>query len=146
MSVSSINPIMTLFGGSANAVQEATNSGLHNTGKSPNNNDLGIQDFFTLMAAQLKNQSMYDEVDNTQFITQMAQFSTLSMISELNNSMQTNLAVAMIGKNVCISTIDRSGIEQVVVGQVEQVSIIDKVPNVLVDGSFYPITDVTDIG
>ncbi|MDD4583777.1 MAG: flagellar hook capping FlgD N-terminal domain-containing protein, partial [Eubacteriales bacterium] len=38
-------------------------------------NSLSMDDFLALMVAQLSNQDMYNTVDDTQFVTQMAQFS-----------------------------------------------------------------------
>lgn len=54
-------------------------------GKKASNN-LGQQDFLSLMTAQLKNQDPTKPMDNNQFMSQMAQFSTVSGISDLNKS------------------------------------------------------------
>lgn len=45
-------------------------------------------DFLTLMTAQMKNQDPFDPVDNTQMVAQMAQFSSLAGISEMNTTLQ----------------------------------------------------------
>lgn len=44
--------------------------------------------FLTLMTAQMKNQDPFDPVDNTQMVAQMAQFSSLAGISEMNTTLQ----------------------------------------------------------
>ncbi|HAN20855.1 MAG: hypothetical protein A2Y15_04760 [Clostridiales bacterium GWF2_36_10] len=115
------------------------------TAKKTDASNLGINDFFKLMAAQLENQSMFDTVDNTQFIAQMAQFSSLSQISELNNTIKSNMAVSLIGKSVSVVQTNESGIEQTVVGDVEQVSYSDGVPYIYVKGGFYQLSDIIDI-
>lgn len=46
-------------------------------------------DFLTLMTAQLKNQDPFDPVDNTQMVAQMAQFSSLAGISEMNSTLKS---------------------------------------------------------
>ena len=107
---------------------------------------LGINDFFKLMAAQLENQSMFDTVDNTQFIAQMAQFSTLTQIAELNNTVKANTAVSLIGKAVSVKGIDENGNIAVKIGIVEQVSYNGGVPYLYVDGGFYLLSDVLDVG
>lgn len=43
--------------------------------------------FLTLMTAQMKNQDPFDPVDNTQMVAQMAQFSSLAGISEMNTTL-----------------------------------------------------------
>ncbi|MHC1695486.1 MAG: flagellar hook assembly protein FlgD [Eubacteriales bacterium] len=106
---------------------------------------LGIDDFFQIMAAQLQNQSMFDNVDNTQFITQMAQFSTLSQMTELVSTFKTNAAISLLGKNVSVLTSDENGQAAYVIGQVQQISFINGSPMVYVKDGFYELSAVTDI-
>lgn len=67
-------------------------------------------DFLKLMTAQLKNQDPFAPVDNTQMVAQMAQFSSLAGISEMNTTLKamaeklgagtTADAVSYVGKTV----------------------------------------------
>ena len=71
---------------------------------------LGQADFLTLMTAQLKNQDPFSPVDNTQMIAQMAQFSSVAGIAQLNTTMSgiatklgatsTSDALSYVGKTV----------------------------------------------
>jgi len=106
----------------------STNAYISATKSSDSTTDLGIDDFFTLMAAQLENQSMSDTVDNSQFIAQMAQFASLSQISELNKTTQSNTALSMLGKTVSVSQIDSNGQKKAIVGEVSQISYSDGEP------------------
>jgi flagellar basal-body rod modification protein FlgD len=107
---------------------------------------LSINDFFKLIAAQLQNQSMFDSVDNTQFISQLAQFTTLSQINELTSAMNSNLAVSMLGKPVCVTATDELGQTRYVTGEVEQISYQSGVPYLYVNGGYYKLSEVTDVG
>lgn len=49
---------------------------------------LGQADFLKLMTAQLKNQDPFAPVDNTQMVAQMAQFSSVAGISEMNTTLK----------------------------------------------------------
>lgn len=109
------------------------------------NSGLGIDDFFQIMAAQLQNQTMFDNVDNTQFITQMAQFSTLSQMTELVSTFKTNAAISLLGKNVSVLTSDENGQAAFVVGPVQQISFVNGSPMVYVKDGFYELSAVTDI-
>ena len=129
-----------------NAIQSANANISANAVTLKKEESLGINDFFKLMAAQLENQSMFDTVDNTQFIAQMAQFSTLTQISELNNTVKVNTAVSLIGKTVSVNSVDEDGKSKIKVGTVEQVSYNSGVPYLFVDGGFYLLTDVLDVG
>ncbi len=108
--------------------------------------DLNINDFFKLISAQLQNQSMFDTVDNTQFMTQMVQFSTLSQISQLSSAFQSNMAVTLIGKQVSVASTGENGAQQMTVGQVEQVSFSGGVPYILVNGEFHQLSEIMDVG
>lgn len=44
--------------------------------------------FLRLMTTQLKEQDPFDPVDNTQMVAQMAQFSSVAGISEMNTSLK----------------------------------------------------------
>ena len=50
---------------------------------------LGSQDFMKLMMAQLKNQDPFKPVEPTEFLGQLAQFSTVTGIQEMQNSVTT---------------------------------------------------------
>jgi flagellar basal-body rod modification protein FlgD len=71
---------------------------------------LGQSDFLKLMTAQLKNQDPFSPVDNTQMIAQMAQFSSVAGIAEMNATLSgiatklgatsTADAMAYVGRTV----------------------------------------------
>ncbi len=71
-----------------------SNLGIGRTGTSSptvsngDNASMDQGDFLTLMTAQMKNQDPFDPVDNTQMVAQMAQFSSLAGISEMNSTLQ----------------------------------------------------------
>ena len=78
------------------------------TGKSSEAMDQS--DFLMLMTAQLKNQDPFEPVDNTQMVAQMAQFSSLAGISEMNTTLKaisdrlggtsTSDALSWVGRTV----------------------------------------------
>ncbi len=109
-----------------------------------NSSELDINDFFRLIAAQLQNQSMYDTVDNTEFLSQLAQFTTLTQLNELKQAINTNLALTLLGKTVTIE--DNESSLGVIAGKVEQVSYENGSPYLYVNGKFYPMEKVSLIG
>ena len=50
------------------------------------NDELGQEDFLELMITQLKNQDPFSPMENGDFLAQIAQFSSVSGINQLNNS------------------------------------------------------------
>ena len=71
---------------------------------------LGQADFLKLMTAQLNNQDPFAPVDNTQMVAQMAQFSSLAGITDMNTTLKAisdklsgtsaSDALAYVGKTV----------------------------------------------
>lgn len=55
---------------------------------------LGQQDFLALLVTQLKNQDPLNPMDNEAFVAQLAQFSTVSGITEMNGSLARLSALA----------------------------------------------------
>ena len=54
-------------------------------------------DFLALMSAQLKNQDPTKPVDNSEYVAQMAQFSTVNGIASMNSAIaQSNTTLATI--------------------------------------------------
>ena len=78
---------------------------------------MGKNDFMNLLIAQMKNQDPMSPMDGTQFAAQLAQFSSLEQLQNLNDSMTTSinanyaltqsinntLSATLIGKDVKIS-------------------------------------------
>lgn len=56
---------------------------------STNKNELGQNEFMKLMLEQLKNQDPLKPTENGEFIAQMAQFSTVTGIADVNKSLET---------------------------------------------------------
>lgn len=79
---------------------------------SSNKTTLDQTDFLKLMTTQLRNQDPLNPMDNQAFVAQMAQFSSVAGISEMNNSLKTmassldstriGTATSLVGKYVLV--------------------------------------------
>lgn len=77
-------------------------------------NELGQKDYLALMVAQIQNQDPFAPMENGQFVAELAQFSTVSGIEDLNqnfnslaasiSSDQTLQASGLIGRDVLVNT------------------------------------------
>lgn len=61
---------------------------------------LGKDQFLQILAVQLANQDPLQPMEDTDFIAQMAQFSSLEQMQQMNSSFETWQAYSLIGKNV----------------------------------------------
>ncbi|WP_457447631.1 flagellar hook assembly protein FlgD [Roseateles sp. P5_E4] len=72
---------------------------------------IGIQDFLKILVAQLGNQDPLKPMDNTEFVTQLAQFTSLQQTQEMNDKLGSLLtaqasmqSVGLLGKIVDVTT------------------------------------------
>jgi len=88
-------------------------SGATTTPTASSSSTLGEQDFLNLMTTQLQDQDPLNPVSNSDFFSQIAQFSEVSGINQLNTnftqlssqltSSQSSQAASLIGHNVLVS-------------------------------------------
>lgn len=84
-------------------------------------NKLGQEDFLKLMTTQLQNQDPFKPMENGEFMSQMAQFGTVSGIKDLQESFKTLAgslssnqsleAASMVGRSVLVPA-DRVGLNE----------------------------------
>jgi flagellar basal-body rod modification protein FlgD len=91
--------------------------GNYASGSLTNGTEMGKEDFLKLMLAQLQNQDPLSPMEGTEFASQLAQFTSLEQLMNLNDSMDTSinanyflsqsinntLAATLIGKEVKLS-------------------------------------------
>ncbi len=106
---------------------------------------LDMNDFFKLLTAQLSNQDMSNPVKDTEFIGQMAQFSMVQALADLNKMSSTAYSVGLIGKEATIASIDDNGVMQTIKGIVEGVTLYNGKSEVIVDGVNHPISSVMEV-
>ena len=80
-------------------------------------------DFLTLMVAQLTNQDFMNPVDDTQYVTQLAQFTTMQQMQEMANYTKTSYVMSLVGKNVTAAKITVSGELQKETGVIQSISL-----------------------
>ncbi|HEY5524494.1 MAG TPA: flagellar hook capping FlgD N-terminal domain-containing protein [Clostridium sp.] len=71
--------------------------------------DLGKDSFLKILSAELGNQDPSKETDSTQYISQMAQFTSMEQMSNLNATMTKSANLNLVGKGVTLSTLDSNG-------------------------------------
>jgi flagellar basal-body rod modification protein FlgD len=106
---------------------------------------LGINDFMNLLATQFEEQDPMQPMDDTAFIAQTAQFTSLQQTNTLVQQM-TQLSAAQnvaaansyLGRQVTVDT----GNGVTAVGQVTAVDTSGSTPQIVINGNSYPTTNV----
>lgn len=65
--------------------------------------------FLKILTSELSNQDPMNTKDSTEYIAQMAQFSSLEQMANLNSTMTFSSASNLIGKNVELTSLDPLG-------------------------------------
>jgi flagellar basal-body rod modification protein FlgD len=106
-------------------------------------NELGKDDFLKLLITQLQNQDPTSPMENTEFISQMAQFSSLEQMTNMSSSfakmaafINSSEATATLGKTVELDIGDTS-----VQGVVEGATRGEN-PQILVNGMYYSMDKI----
>lgn len=103
--------------------------------------DLGKDDFMKLLVTQLRYQDPMQPMEDKEFIAQMAQFSSLEQMQNLNTSMLTVQANSMIGANIAWK--DDKGSEHT--GLVSSVKITNGQPSLMVGDVNVSLDQVTTV-
>lgn len=91
----------------------------------PADRQVSIDDFLNLMVAQLRNQDFMNPVDDTQYMAQLAQFTTMQQMQEMSYNSKTTFLTSLIGKNVVAAKLSVNGDLNRTEGIVDKVSFVD---------------------
>ena len=107
---------------------------------------LGKDDFLKLLVTQLQNQDPTSPMENTEFISQMAQFSSLEQMTNMSNSfgklasyITSSEAASTLGKRVELN-----------IGDTTKMGMVDGItrgenPQILVNGMYYTMDKIAAV-
>ena len=131
-----------------NSVSTVSQLNTRTTTQAAQQNQFSSDTFYKLLAAQLQYQDPMESMDNTQMILQMAQFATIEQLNNLNQQFAVFMEMstiqdgaALVGKEVRIGLEDGT-----IVGVVNKVGFTSSGTLVEVDGKYYDVWRVIEIG
>lgn len=105
--------------------------------------ELGKDAFLQLLTAQMQNQDPLNPSSDTEFIAQLAQFSSLEQMQNLNVAMSNQNAFGLVGKNVIINVGASEGeIKNQIAGVVQYVEMKDGKAFLAIDEELYSVDDL----
>lgn len=123
-------------------LQDANNAITSTSKDTTGTSELGKEAFLQLLVCQIQNQDPLNPQDDTEFVSQLAQFSQLEQMQNLNSTYEKSQAFSLIGKDVIINTEDSTGRETQVSGKVQYVNASGSNIQLYVGGSLYDLDDL----
>ena len=124
-----------------NAVTQTTSNSWFEESK----DQVSVENFLELMVAQLKNQDFTNPVDDTQYISQLAQFATMQSMQELNYYSQSNYVISMVGKEVTASKLSVGGKLETVTGIVTKISLVDNQFAIFIGDEMFSLSQIMEV-
>lgn len=125
----------------------STSSSTNSSSKSSSTTTLGKDAFLQLLVTQMKNQDPLSPTDNTQYIAELAQFSSLEQMQNLNTTTSTISqeqrvleGSSLVGKTV---TATNTSTSETVTGTVSNVKFSSSGATVCVNGTDYSLSNVS---
>lgn len=107
--------------------------------------ELGKEDFLMLLVTQIQYQDPLEPADNTEFVAQLAQFSALEQMSNLNTTANNNTAYSLVGKEVLVREVTSTGEYNEVQGRVDYVTLKNGEAYVTINGQDFAYDDIVKV-
>ncbi len=108
------------------------------------NGDLSVDDFYTLLLAEMTNQDPLEPTSNTEFISQMATFTSMRSQQDALYYSNASYASSLVGKTVLVATASGSNLNTVT-GVVSNINLSGKTFTVSVNGKEYDLKNIMKI-
>ncbi len=111
-----------------------------------NTGELGKDDFLKLLITQVQNQDPLNPTSDTDFIAQMAQFSSLEQMQNLNKTFSYSMGFSMMGKYISAEVTDETtGNTRYVSGRVDMVRVVDGEVCAVVGDTDVPLAKISQV-
>ena len=112
---------------------------------SKDNSSLDKEAFLQLLVAQMKYQDPLEPTSNTEYISQLATFSSLEEMQNLNSTMEAAQATNLVGKTVIMKVTQASGETTYVTGQVDYIVRENGKTYLSVNDGLYSLDDLDTV-
>ena len=132
--------------GTIDTTGKVSNQIMSSTSKTSNtkkSNTLNMENFLSLLVAEMQNQDPLEPTSNSDYMAQMATFSQVEATSEMNKRVLSQTASNLIGKAVIVKTdTNNTGYAGGIVNGWQE---IDGIVYLGINGNLYDINDVEQV-
>ncbi|MBR2481961.1 MAG: hypothetical protein IKB58_03805 [Oscillospiraceae bacterium] len=108
--------------------------------------DLDMQDFLTLMVAELQHQSIDATADTSEMLNQMVMMQMVSALTNMTDVSIMTYAASLVGKTVTVGQYDAEGQLQEIVGEVTGTGTMGGQQVVFVGDKYYYMSEIMAVG
>jgi flagellar basal-body rod modification protein FlgD len=112
--------------------------------KTGSNDDLSMDTFYQLLTAEMTKQDPLEPMSNTEFISQMASFSSLKVQNDALYYNNANYAQSLVGKQVTVAAFQGTELQSAS-GIVTSMHLSNKTFKVVVNGSEYELSSIMEV-
>ena len=106
-------------------------------------NDLGYDQFLKLLCAEMQYQDPLEPTSNTEYVAQLATFSQMEAMLNMQHTIEASMANDLVGKYVILKSSD--GSTPAVAGYVDFVHYENNQQFVSINGVLYPASDIYEV-
>lgn len=110
-----------------------------------NNSSLDKDAFLQLLVTQMKYQDPLEPTDNTEYMSQLAQFSELEAMNNMSSSFSNSQALGLVGQYVILNTKSSSGDLKQESGLVQYVTVKDNQALLYVNDKYYTMEEFDSV-
>lgn len=109
------------------------------------NSTLGKEAFLQLLVAQMQYQDPLEPMDNTEYVSQLATFSQLESLQNMQTTLSNGQATDLVGKTVMVKVTDANGDTNLKPGVVDYVIFEGGTPYLVINEEKYPYEDLDTV-
>ncbi len=127
-------------------ISSVSSTSTSSTSSTSSSSSLDTDSFLQILAAELKYQDPSDPVSATEYVSQMAQISSLNELTNIGTSINNSVAYSLIGQEATYSTTTTDGDTVTGTGTVLSVTVSGSNTYVNVGGTTVDYSSITKVG
>lgn len=113
--------------------------------KDTNSSDLDKDAFLQLLVTQMQYQDPLNPGDSTEYMSQLAQYSSLEATMNISTTLDKGNALNLVGQYVIMNTTDSAGNADMISGLVEYATVKDGEVLLSINDTYYPAEDLDSV-
>ncbi len=113
--------------------------------KKENSSGISSDTFLSLLVAEMKNQDPLEPTNNTEWVSQYAQFTQVSEVQAIGEAMNSMKAKDLVGEYAILKVTGENGNTDYISGKVDYVTYENEKAFLSINGSLYSIDDLDTV-